>query len=418
MALKIKDKNRQNFDVIFGKLKSTFSLTENGRLIPNDIFHGHRLEWMLLSIIDFGPNLAPSSQKEILWKALTEVFKNKEYSQEVFIKELTKSYLDHKRKKKKTFRLLITISIRSLPFRRLKLGNAQLIFHGKKFPRKYQTSRDNLIRTKQLDKDELDYLKISVVQDSSNFKDSFWECIEAFEVFRAFLCLELNKAIEVEAPSKQQECINVVKLGEVFTLHEDDGNCIDNDCFWYQKDYQKLVSKDLKSSDLKAIREPLRDMVRLYNKCKIKHQTSLRQALNLYVYAFDERDHHLCFVRAWTVLEKLLCTHMNDTIIKRISVLYEKKIFVIQELECLRTFRNELTHSGRHWFTSEFPCYSIQRFILHLIEFNLKFAGFLKNIQESAELLDNLKLDGKTLQLKDKLITKSLHIIENRENKH
>lgn len=411
MAVKIKSSNRQNLDIIFERLKKITRIEKNDMVVYDGIGH-FRLEWMLLSIIEFGFSLSPSSQKKILDSSLKEIALKNDHSVDFFITQLNKYLRQHNKKKKKTYQLLASLSIKNLPFRKINLGSSKIIIHGKKFPKPQNKARTELIQLQRFKPDNLEYTKVSVIQESRNFEDAYKESIETLEVFRSFLCLLLNKEFEIKFGNRDSRPINKICAGEIFSLHFDNGECVDKNHYWFTPSYKETEILELKNTQKKNLRINIRHLVKHYNKCNLKHQLSIRKAMNIYVSAFDEKNKNICFLKAWTVLETLLDTDQNDTLIKRISSMYKSREFITQELECLRQYRNEFVHNGNDELEADMACYRTQKFIFETIKFNFKYSGFFTNINEVGYFLDSYSPNLRELETRKRILDRAIKLKE------
>ncbi|HCE58260.1 MAG TPA: hypothetical protein DER09_10635 [Prolixibacteraceae bacterium] len=114
-------------------------------------------------------------------------------------------------------------------------------------------------------------------------------------------------------------------------------------------------------------------------------------------------------------MEILLNTDQNDIIIKRCNSLYSKESKPLnkQVLESLRQYRNEFVHEGDNSLNPLIACFNVQESIFNLIvRFNLRHAGFFKNIEEANSFLDNNIADLNELKTRKMIIDKVIKIKE------
>ena len=410
MSVKIKFEKSQNLKVVFDRLKKISKIDEDEKITYTDAFELAHIEWIVHSLIDFGVSLSNSSQKKIIRKAFRQMVINEDFSNKFLLDNLNKALKIHKSSRLKEYQLLATISIKNLPFRKINIGNSIVIIHGKEFPKSHASQRIKSLKRHMFELDEIDYTKVSILHKSNNFEDAFKECIDVFEIFRSFLCLLLNKSLQIRYGDRFSKPINLIGSSEVFTLHELNGSCIDERQYWYTPRYRRtdvlIVENDLKNS----LKTSLKSYVNSFNKCMPKHRTTIQKALEIYVTAFDENDKHLCFLKAWTALEILMNTDQNDKVIKRILAMFMSKTFIKQELECLRIYRNEFVHSGKNELDPLFACYRLQTYIRKTIDFNFKYSGFFNNIEESVFFLDNFNPNIKALKTRKAILERAIFL--------
>ncbi len=410
MKIRIKNENKQNIDVLLSKIKDIAKVDENGRLVYHS-FGYDDIQWILLSIIDFGNILNVESQKTILTKTIAEVIKNQRFDKLFFIKQLNTELKFYNNKKEQTYFLLITLSIGKLPFRKIKLGDSTITIHGKRFPKIFENERINLLKSNNFSDDIISYTKVSIQIKSKDYRDAYSKGFYYIEILRSFLCLQLNHGFEIRFGERSRKPINRILKGETFTLHFSDGKVVDKHFFYFALDYKDSKMLSLESEKLKSLKSSINWLTKAFNNCKPKHQLKIGQTLNCYVDAFDEYSYDISFLKIWTALEKITNTDQNDDLIRRCLALFthDSKPFEKQKLEALRLFRNEFIHEGDKGIDSFHACFSVQDFLYNLIvKFNLAYSGFFENIEEANLYLDNYITDLNELKKRKKIIDKVL----------
>jgi len=410
MLVKIKSEKKQNIQAILDKLKQ-IEVYEDGAIDFLFSFEYEHAMWMLLSILEFKNNLAPSTRKKIIVASFNELLKNRVFERDKLFELIDKNLKSHLRKKQKTFFLLGSLSIKNVPFRRVNIGDCKAKIYKNSFPKPFENQRSEFLDKNHFNCDIPDYTKVIIELKSKNIEDAFVEGIEKFEVLRSFLCLITNKATEIRYNDRDSKPINLIGAGEVFTLHDVNGECPSKMC-WTTDNYQKTTIYDLTAGKKNELRKKMIKILGNFNSLLKEDQNIIQKALNVYVSAFDEKDKHLCLLKAWTVLEILLKTDQNDELIKRVVNIYhdKDKYLIKQDLECLREYRNEFVHSGNHHIDALTPCFRLQKYIRVVINYHLKLSTKFKNLSESIDFLDTYGLQRKDLMKRKKLIEKALKI--------
>ncbi len=414
MAVKIKSEKRHNLEILLEKLKGITKLGEDNKVSFTSIQFDD-LEWIFLSIIDFGNSLCTDSKKTILINTIKQLAISNNYEKHHFLNLLDNQIIEHNRKKEKKYYLLTALSIRNLPFRKINIGKCQIIIHGKHFPIEFRTNRNTIVKSHSQKEDQKNFTKVTVVLKSRDYKDAYEQSYQYLEIFRSLLCLVLNSSKEIRFFDRTLKPINKVRQGEIFTLHNEDGTNVDNKTYWYVPNYKEAKILELNNEKREKLKSTIRLLVKRYNKCKVKHQDSIGKALKIYVSAFDENNKYICFLQAWTVLETLLNTDQNDILIKRCIAMYNIKSrpYEKQMLESLRQYRNEYVHEGDNGLDPLNACFNIQIYIFNLIvKFNLMYSGFFNNIEEANLFLDNYSPDLKELKTRKKIIDKAINLKE------
>lgn len=413
MSIKIKSEKRQNIQVILDKLKDVDTY-ENGGISFHGAFEFTHLKWMLLSIIDFGVNLAPSSKDKIASSSLLEIKKNSYYDIDSLKSVLNTNFSEHMKQSKREYFLLGTISATNLPIRKIKYDNSIIVINKKNFGPLFAQKRKTFLQRNQMNPDLEEFSKITVRLESKNLQDAYLEGIEKFEVLRSFLCLIVNKGNEIRYGNNDFKPINLISSGEVFTLHYNDGANVDPHLCWVADNYKTNPSISLNEVKIQNVKSKIPSIYKKLNAANAKTRILIQKALNVYVTAFDENDKYICLLKAWTVLEILFRSENYDELIKRITSIFHRddQAFVKQDLQCLREYRNEFVHSGSRNHNPLVACYRLQKYIRVAINYHLRFTPKFENIGQSLEFLDLYGLDNQNLENRRKMIDIALNIKE------
>ena len=412
MIVKIKSEKRHNLKILIEKLEG-ITLVSKDNKISFQRFLYWELEWLFLSLIDFGVSLSIESKKRILSKTFRQLAIDKNYDQKHFLNLLTEFNKQHNRQKEKTYCMLTTLSIKNLPFRKIDIGKCKIQIHGKNFPKAFREHRNFYFNTHNFKLDNNHFTKLSVIIKSKDFIDAFEQANECLEVFRSLLCLFLNSQWEVRFGERSLKPINKIRNGEILTLHNEDGSYVNKEYYWFVPDYKEANLFELKNEESRILKSNIKKLVKWYNTCKLKHQVIIGKALNMYVGAFDENNKYISFLKAWTVLEILLNTDQNDLLIRRCTSMYnpEARLFQKQVLESLRQYRNETVHEGANALDPLYACFCLQKYIYNLIvKFNLRYSGFFNNIEEAILFLDNYSPELKEIQTRKKIIDRIIKL--------
>lgn len=122
-----------------------------------------------------------------------------------------------------------------------------------------------------------------------------------------------------------------------------------------------------------------------------KYSNKIKDALQIYVRALDEKDSNIAFIKLWSALEYLTSPgNANYKLItRRCSFLYKEHEYHKQVLEHLRINRNQFVHDGESSTKSKKYCYQLQGYFKTLIDFHLAWTGDLKNLDEANQFLDH-----------------------------
>tara|TARA_R110002167_G_C12705698_1_gene654422 strand:+ start:2908 stop:4149 length:1242 start_codon:yes stop_codon:yes gene_type:complete len=391
--MEIKFSNTINLKLLLNEIKAITTIKENK--VSFEAFRIFELENVLESHIILPKKISNISKHSIVQKVIRKAAING-FDENEFREILQVEVNNHFKKKEQNFYLLTSLSIDSLPYRKIRINNSEILIKGKFYPKEFAINRKKLLAEKFVNDNNTDYLKIIVITKGKNDIDTFEESLRNLGVFRAILNLTLNPRIKIVF-GKDDKPINQVRLGEFSTLHFENGKTINDNNYWYEPNfYDKTyhLENDNKFNLKKRINWYLK-RINLSNK---KLNESICFGLGLYVNAFDEPDKQSCFLKSWTALENLLSTYKNDVIIKRCLVVFHKESRPLQKqiLEAIKNYRNEFVHEGTEVLNHSITvyCHHIQRNILYLLMYNhLKFYNLFNNIEEANEFLDKRGLE-------------------------
>jgi len=393
--MKIKYSDTINLKLLLNEIESITTIKENK--VSFETFRVFELENILESHITLSEKISNISKHSIIQKTIRKVAL-KGFEENDFKEILDKELKNHFRKKEQNFYLVSSLSIDSLPFRKIRINNSEIFIKGKSYPKAFNDSRNMLLKRKFLNNDKTNYLKVIVKTKGKNHIDTFEESLRNLDVLRAILNLILNPSIRITFGLNEQP-FNQVRLGEYSTMHFENGETINDNNYWYEPNFYEKVYNldDDKKTHLKKSVNWYLKRINLSNK---KFNQSICYGLGLYVKAFDEPDKQSCFLKTWTALENLLSTHSNDLIIKRCLVVYHKESRPLQKLilEAIKNYRNESVHEGIEALNHNISvyCHQVQKNIYYLLRYNhLRFYRLFNNINEANEFLDKRRLEVK-----------------------
>jgi len=410
--MKIKFSGTIDLKLLLNEIKSITTI--KGNKVSYNAFRIYELESILESHITLPEKISNISKHSIIKKTIRKVA-IKGFDESLFKVTLEEEVKNHFKKEEQNFYLLSSLSIDSLPYRKIRINNSEIFIKGNSYPKEFTKNRNLLLKRKNLNKNNTNYLKIIVKTKGKNHIDTFEESLRNLDVFRALVNLTLNPPLKITF-GLDDKPLNLVRLGEYSTMHFENGETINDNNYWYEPNfYEKIyhLKDDFKIHFKKSINWYLK-RINLSDK---KFNQNICYGLGLYVKAFDEPDKQSCFLKSWTALENLLSTHKNDIIIKRCLVVYHNESRPLQKtiLEAIRNYRNESVHEGIEALNHNisFYCHQVQKNILYLLRYNhLRFYNLFDNIEEANEFLDKRRLDIK----KQKKQINMLNTINNQIN--
>lgn len=383
--------NPKAVDTILKELREIIKVNENGLLSYNSIAFKN-YEWLLYSFSKFGDIQNVDLRKQLLKKALTSIIKLDKCNASDFQKELDNQVRHYKRQKESSYHILTTLSISKLPFRKIQIGESNILFYKRKYPAELAAERAKIFEYSRLEKEKNDFVKTEIIVKAKSDHEAYSKGIQDFEVLRGFLNLLLNHSLQINFGKQKAKPINRILKNEIETIHGPNIGMPQDNSFWYDEDPTTTSCVNIDESKYKKIKKELTWLIRRFNSCKPRHKNELRIALNIYVDAFDQKNKHNCFLKAWSALERLLNAYKKEHILPRSVALFDSESKPYQEImiTSLNEYRNEYVHQGKSGHDPYIACYMIHRIIFNfIIRLHLGYSGFFEDIIEANYFLDS-----------------------------
>lgn len=400
-------KNDIDVQVVLNELKNNISIND-GKLAFTGFWGIDINEWLLLSAIDFKKIESLEIKKQILNKAIWEIANKNDFSKDYFLDTINREIDNQLKRRTIEYHILTSLSGKNIPFRKVNLNKCVISLHGNKFPRKYRTTRNDLLSKIGKEQSHDNYTKVTVKVKSSNHHEAFQKAEESLDIFRGLINLSINNIFKITSNEYSPEPINKIINGEIYSIHFENGEIVSPDLWYFEEDHPGIKSYSFLNDDKRAfVRKAVRKRIKALGNCKAKHKKGVEEALINYVNAFDEKNKNYSFLKSWTALELLMQANKNtDKIISRATSIFYKseKSYVENTLKSLRYYRNSSVHESKITGHPRVPCYLMHRFLKSSIEFHLEMAGKFNSISEAVEFLDLRSLNIKDLESKKNLI--------------
>jgi hypothetical protein len=349
-----------------------------------------RLEVAILNtVVIIDPNgneLNSNDTKSIIRSTIVTVIKKKGSNKPIlsfdFISEADRIAGKHFTKPTNKYVLVTSLSVKSLPIKRLKVGECEIISleNRDRYPLPKvlvsQSGPSRICKHLQFNKYQLIRIK--------TFGKSIFEAVDKALDSLNLLCGYWNLFSTIGSWSfsigyTNYKPIGVVHAGPVHTLHHLNGTPVDN-LYWYEpyfvEDHDLFCPKKWDTIE-KNRRWAMR---------KIRHLDYRKEMENLiarYTVALDQSNLDLFFLQIWSILEKLTDTiggKYDETIKRAIRIFPEERQVVKECLEALRFRRNQLVHAGKSVDNQDQIAYMIKSFVdphlISLIRNDFKITSF------------------------------------------
>jgi hypothetical protein len=404
---KIEYKGGVNPQIFLDRIKDSVSKIE-GDTIYFKAFDFNQLKWFVKAMFKRNDDLVYELFEIAIENSISRAIK--------FDKLDTKSFLDLVNAEAKTlvknrntkYYLLGCLSVDRVPFRKIRIGQAILTFHNKRFPQNFIYHRNKFFEEHKLKADFDKNVKFSLEVEATHFTIASQVAYQALENFRGLVNLLINASFEFNFPENPRKVINKFRLGRFLTLHHGNGELAKENYVLEELDYQENYLYLVKENEYKYLKRVLRNRIDLFNGVSKGYEQLLTRALNHYVKAYDSPNMEIAFVNAWTVLETLTKSSKNELTINRIlGLCIESDIpFIKEKLFYLKELRNGYVHDAESNFDFRSACFFIQDFI-HLIVFyfHLVLAKEFKTPDDAVKYLDLIQKNNLSL-LRNKRLKK------------
>lgn len=346
--------------------------------------------------------IAPSDEElneqdssRIVWNALRDA-NRKCIGKPIKPSELLKACDNHAsaffRLPKKSYHLIASLSLGTLPSKRIKVRNSTIHQLTRRAER-YQLPKvlDSPYHRDPFD----DHLKstryrwVRVDTAARSVDEALNNALDDLNLARSLWSFCATRGIRTLWFASKRRPIGVIHTGPLYTLHHTDGSAANDDFYYFDPDY----SKDLELFDDRGQWQRIeRDRVWATRRLRqLPFGNDLRLLFLRYVAALDEIHEDVACLRLWSILEKITDTvgAQYDVTIKRASWIYAEKDrpLIKETLEAFRQNRNRFVHSGITGQRRRNMASLIKQIIEpHLIRL-LKNSVKLKSLKEYGEFL-------------------------------
>lgn len=404
----IKWKNNKNLkpDVVLARINSS-KRVDADKKVSFVGFEYHETRATVLTMIDFPRNMDVLLRERFLSMAISEVSKDSDLNSTNLMTELNRQYITHSANKEQKFALLTSISLaKPIPFANLSIDKAEIKFIPGDYPKKYLGRDESFYRhgKSNFGKSTPNYANVIVYVKAKSPYEAVHKSLRAIDIHRAVWSLLINPSMELMGDSWKP--INIVRLGEVHTIHSENGRDA-TETFWFEPNFS--IAPLYQFTDKKTLTNIRWILDKL---TKSKFSNLLKEALLKYVRALDERDHNLALIRLWGALESLTVFpgENYDLVIRRCAFLFLDRPYHEQVLEHLREYRNSNVHAGEDSINSKTYCYQLQYYFFNLIQFYLNNNQGFDSLEEVHQFLD-FPTDKSILEKRKELIEKALKFI-------
>lgn len=385
--------------VILNKLEEIMTITKDGKVSYSGFsYQGYMAT--LYSMFNFPDNFSIGRSQGLLNTAISTVAKEGKITEKKV--EETFQVLINKELEcqEEVFTVLASISIaQPLSSKKISVRSSKVEFFDKKYPRKYKSRNesdryiDRVGLALELDQDN--YYKVVVTTKAKEKHKAVSQCLENLDLLRAIWSLDANSTMEIFGSNWRP--INKIRLGSIHTIHNENGQNIDPEIFWYEPNFVETKLFETEEIKDKIFIKNTRTVLRRLKQSK--YSEKIENALIRYVRAFDEKDHNVALLQIWGALESLTADEGSNKskVPQRCAYLYDEYEYHKQTLESIKEYRNKSVHAGDQNDQARTYCYQLQSYFGQLVYFHLKNFKDFNSLEEANSFLD-LSANGDALK--------------------
>lgn len=275
---------------------------------------------------------------------------------------------------KETKYCLISLSVENIPFKKIQIYDSEIKFY-KKFPTAFK-SRKSILSPKS---ETNSYTKCVIKTYTSSNEINVH--MDNLDVLRALINLYTNSGWGI-IMHKNPEPINKVRLGQFHTLHNNNGDLL-NQNYYYEPKFIPAPLENLSKISKKRIEKDFQ----IISRCN--HNDVIKESLLLFTRSLDEWDLNISLTILWNAIEILLSRKgKNESSLYKIRC---SKIFrsnhIGECLDALRWIRNNFVHNYDNYHEARKLTYQLIYIYREILAFHL---SVLKDFSTSDLAIDHL----------------------------
>lgn len=325
-----------------------------------------------------------------------------------FIKSQEAEYLN---KPKKVYYLLSTLSIPySKELKSISINGTNISFCKRK-PKHFENEDTKVIAKAIIDHDLLNkftYVKVHV--NARCEESAFLKAKTELDFIRGIWNFTIHLGTGIRKSFGVPDRINKIVYGPCHTLHQEDGSR-ESSYFWYETHLNRKVK--------------LADLSQEYEHCKKNEKyirsisknkamgNFIKKIFIRYANSLDDEDMTNTFTRLWSLLELITLTGKSShiTTVQRASLVFKDKKLIEYTLNNLRNKRNNITHLGDSFDSSERDAHILLGIINSFICFLIDNIKSFSSEEEYISLL-SLPLSSEEIKKQQSDIDKSINILK------
>lgn len=237
MTIKWKNKKNLRPEIILDKIKDNCHLAIDGSVSFSALDYNN-LIGSLYSMIEFPRNSIPLNNMNILSRAITNAAKSKQINKDYVLSEMQNIAKIETSKKESKYNILTSISMNyELPNEILKVGKSTIKFI-RDLPQKLSKIRNENLNSFKLNQEitHTNYMYVIIEIKAKGEIEAINIALDDLDLLRSIFCLYSNPDMVLFSDNTPKP-INKIRLGQFHTIHNERGELIAQNKYWYEPNF-------------------------------------------------------------------------------------------------------------------------------------------------------------------------------------
>lgn len=359
---------------------------------PDNKFDGWEMDEcasLLESAFPFARDVPVAVRGRLVRKAIFAAGrKERPFTEKFLVQELRREQTQLLAQPFSTYTLVSALSLESLRLRR-RLNGATIRVSGH-LPRKYgQAPLGERFKALRLVARPAKYSVATVTIKERDGVLAFHRAAACLDLLRGIWNLLINQrvamSVQIGGPPKP---VNVVRCGQVHTLHDGRGNLAAGGTFWSEPDFSYFEASCRRVKDWDRVLAAEKQVRAALQACR--YREDLASCIVRYTRILDGRDMEAVFLKLWSLLETLTATAQESysETIERTAFVFGDRDVVLPLLEHLRSRRNLVVHHAEEpGARASDLVYQLKLFVEILLRFHLGLGRRFPSMAKAGEFL-------------------------------
>lgn len=412
--MKVSKKKDFDLQVILDEVFSLVSLNSD-ELLTYKNFYVSEYFRLLENVVNFPKSAVHISKAKSIRNSIRACLKKQVASEEDFLVALKDDLKTQLAVPEQIYYLLTSINLDCQDIgKQWQLFDCEIELLPNGFHKKF-TGRSDVLKkiNRESDKDVSPFgsCRMEVKVKSRSKTEAIQRGLKAVNFLRGLMCIELNSSSLIAGETYRP--INKVRLGRYHTLHDEDGDALD-DPIYYEPKF--ISASKVKPKSPVIFEKNLRFYTE--NISESPDSPKIEQAILRYVDALDESDNNVAVTKLWSVLETLIVAEQSNCVLmpKRIAALYNNCGLTKQMVLHIKDYRNTLVHTGTEDDNSIYRAYRLQEYFIRYLVWIIHPKSEVSSIAEANQMLDIISNGSDAITAKISFLEKALSLIDEANN--